>query len=246
MFLARLGYEIKLMGKRFFLTPLLIVVAASLMALLLSYLKTNPVRFLTAIPEIILPLAAGVIVCMQATQDGALELHLSLPDSYQQTSLLRWLLVLLWTGGIALVTISAMAGLHLLYPPQFTASWPLLVQWFALQLVWLAPLLWMMALGLCMALLIRSGTGSSALLAGIWLIEIVFKDMIVTTSWLRPLLLFPSTLLVFPATQVQPDDFNTYWLTTRFEILGSALFLLIVGGLLLRNHEALLKGSTQE
>jgi hypothetical protein len=246
MSLDRLRYEVKLMGKRFFLTPILIVAGAILMALLLTYIKTGPARFLLATAEIILPLAGGVIACTVTTQDPALELHLTAPRKYHRTSMMRLLLVLLWVGCVALLGISTLAPLKLLYPPLFILTWPPPVQWLTLQLVWLAPLLWLMAAGLCLALLIQSRTGSATLLAAIWVLEILYKDFFGYSPWLRPFMLFPSTLLAWPATNVSPGDFNTYWLTSRFEVLGTALLLLLIGWLLLRNTERMLKGAIEE
>ena len=63
-----------------------------------------------------------------------------------------------------------------------------------------------------------------------------FKDFFINTGWLRPVFLFPTTL--------KPDI--DFWLTNRFEVLGAALLLLLLGCLLLRSPEGLLKGSSEE
>lgn len=246
MLFDRLRYEVKLMGRRFFLTPILLMLGVTLLAFLLSYLKTDPARFLMAVPEILLPLAAGIIVCTILTQDPVLELHLTLPRKYRPTSMLRLLLTFLWISITTMIAISVLPILGMLYPPKFVFTWSPVVQWLTLQLVWLAPMLWLIAVGACLALLIQSRTGSSTVLAGIWLAEIIYKDFFGYSPWLRPMLLFPTTLLAWPATNVTLDQFNTYWLIPRFEVLGTALVLLLIGWLLLRSPERMLKGATEE
>ena len=115
-----------------------------------------------------------------------------------------------------------------------------------MQLAWLAPLLWCAGLGLCIALLTQSWTGSAAMLGGIWIAEIIFKDYITLTSWLRPISLFPTTLLLFTAPGISQANFNMYWLNTRVEVLATGLILLPLGWFLLRNSERLLKGANGE
>src|SRR5437764_12628706 len=61
MFLERLYYEVKLMGKRIILTPVLVMVGFALLAGLLHFLKVAPARALSAGLEMILPLMAGVV-----------------------------------------------------------------------------------------------------------------------------------------------------------------------------------------
>ena len=84
------------------------------------------------------------------------------------------------------------------------------------------------------------------MLGGIWIAEIIFKDYIVLTPWLRPILLFPTTLLIFTMPGISQADFNLYWLDTRFEVLATGLLLFPVGWLLLRNTEGLLRGVSAE
>jgi hypothetical protein len=104
------------------------------------------------------------------------------------------------------------------------------------QLTWLAPLFWFVAVGLCLALLIRSRSASGALVGGIWIIETIFYGYFAYTDWLRPVFLFPTTLA---------PSIN-FWLTDRFELLGTAMVLLPLGWLLLHNSEALLQGAAGE
>jgi hypothetical protein len=90
--------------------------------------------------------------------------------------------------------------------------------------------------GLCIALLTRSRTASSAILAGIWIAEAVFYGYFIYTSWLQPLFLFPTTLA----------PYITFWFTNRYIVLGTALVFFVLGWLLLHNTEALLQGTAGE
>lgn len=247
----RLYYELKIMGRWAILTPLLVVVGAILLTFLLLYLKTDPQRFLMAVPEMLLPLVAGVVVGAVITQDSALELHLTMPRKYHLTGMLRLTLILLCTGCVALLFINLLPAFNLFYvPPQekvlFSPFQLLVIR----QGIWFAPLLWCTAVGFCFSLLIQGWTGNVALLGGIWVIEIFFKDFIALNDWLRPTLLFPTTLLFFGVSDVAPNValgfFTTYWLNTRFDLIGTAVVLLLLGWLLLRNTERMLKGTTAE
>ncbi len=236
MFFDRFRYELQLMGKRVILTPILVMVGFGLFAGLLHYLKVDPARTLSASLEMILPLAAGVIVATIVSHDPAIELQLTLPKKYHRTAMGRLLLIVGWTACIALLSSVVLVAFNLSYVPLQLQSWSALLSLLTNQLTWLAPLFWFVALGLCLALLFRSRSASSAVLSGIWIGEILFKDFFINTDWLRPVFLFPTTL--------KPGI--DFWLTNRFEVLGTALVLLLLGWLLLRNLEGLLKGSSEE
>ncbi len=236
MTVDRLYYEIKLMGRRVILTPILVMVGFALFAFLLHYLKVLPARFLSAGLEIILPLAVGVIVATIISHDPAIELQLTTPKKYQRTAMGRLVLIALWSMLIALLSSTVITAIQLGYVPIQLLGWSEPLQFFANQLTWFAPLLWFVGMGLCLAMLTRSRSASGAILSGIWLLEIVFKDFFAGTNWLHPVYLFATTLT--------PDA--NFWFTNRIEVLVMALILLPIGWLLLRNPEDLLKGSSEE
>ena len=237
MTLDRLQYEIKLMGKRVILTPILVMLGFALFALLLHYLKVIPERFLSAGLEMILPLSAGVIIAAITSQDPAIELQLTVPKKYHQTAMGRLVLIALWSALIAFLSSGIITALRLDFVPSQLLPWSTPSQFLANQLTWLATLLWFVGMGLCIALLTRSRSASAAILSGIWLVEIVFKDFFASTNWLQPVFLFATTLT--PAAN--------FWLTNRLEVLAMGVVLLPLGWLLLRsNPEGLLKGSSEE
>ncbi len=253
MLLDRLRYELKIMGRWAIVGPLVALVVLGLFAALLAYLRIDSERYLLAIAEMLLPLVGGVIVGAVITQDDALELHLTMPKKYHLTGLLRLALVLLCVGLLALLFLNGLSLTHLLYwnPGLQKMPLPPFTQFLIVQGIWLVPMLWCMAVGFCFALLIQGWGGNVALLGGIWVAEIVFKDFIAQTDWLRPFLLFPTTLLFYGAPPKMTlsafqDAFNIYWVYPHLELLGMAVVFFFLGWLLLRNTERMLKGTTTE
>src|SRR5579859_621909 len=104
MNLDRLRYEIRLMGRRVILTPILVMVGFGVFAVLLTYLHVIPARFLAAGLEMILPLMAGVVVATITSQDPAIELQLTVPKKYSVTAMGRLILITAWAAFIALLS----------------------------------------------------------------------------------------------------------------------------------------------
>ena len=241
----RLRYELQLMGKRVILTPVLLLIGFALFAVFLQVRNVNPARFLSGGLEIILPIATAVVVATIASHDPAIEIQLTAPRKYSRTVMGRLALIVAWAIGIALLSSVILYILHMAYIPRQLNSWISPFQFLTDQLSWFAPLLWMAAVGLCLALLARSRAASAAILGGIWILEIIFKDYLAATTWLHPVLLFPTTLILFPTTLI-PDSIFWIWLSTRLEIVGTGVVLLLLGWLLLWYPEGLLKGSSEE
>lgn len=236
MLLDRWRYDIKLLGRLAFFTPPLMMAGFALIAVFLHTIDVFPARLLSAGLEIFLPVAMGVIGATLSMHDPALELQLTLPRSYAMTTLRRLFCITCWSACIALLSTGLIALAHLGYPPQQTQSWPMPLQVLAIQMIWLVPLVWFVAVGLCLTLLTHSRTASSALLAIIWIIEVLFLGNIADkTPWLQPAMLFSTTL--------SPDA--PYWLSSHIALLLMALLLLPVNWLLLRNTEGLLKGTSE-
>ncbi|HZS75526.1 MAG TPA: hypothetical protein VFA41_02855 [Ktedonobacteraceae bacterium] len=241
----RLRYELQLLGGRVFFTPILVMLGFTLIAVLLRYLKVNPARFLSGGLEMILPIAAAVVIATVISHDPAIELQLTLPHQYRSTGMKRLLLAMLWTCAIALISSGIIQALHMAYIPTPLALWSVPAQFLVNQLIWLAPLFWLVGIGLCLSIFLHSRTASGALLGGIWILEIIFKDLLAATPWLQPVLLFPTTLIFFPIINL-PGYLFAGWLVNRFEILGTGVILLGIAWLLLRNPERLLKGAVEE
>jgi hypothetical protein len=93
----RLRYEMRILGKRVILLPILILVVFLLVAWSLHLLRRgDPSRVLSACLEIMLPLAVGMLVTMVVSDDPATELHLTLLSTYRGTVISRTLLMVAW------------------------------------------------------------------------------------------------------------------------------------------------------
>lgn len=232
-----LRYELRLLGPKVILPPLLVIVLFGALAVLLHILGVNTSHALMASQEMFLPLAMGAIVAATGLHDPALELQLTMPTSYRRTAMYRFLLVLIWAACVSFLTNTILFSSKLGYQPQQIQSWAVGWQFLVGQLIWLAPLLWFMSVGFCITILTHSISASGAVLGGIWILQALFiKNLLETNAWLQSFVLFPTTLM--------PDA--PFWLTNRLELLAVAIFLIPINWLLLRNSESLLKSVTAE
>jgi hypothetical protein len=238
MTIDRLRYELRLLGRPVFLTPVLVVVGFTLLLALVNRGVTSVTmaRSMGASLEVLLPMASGVIVATIATYDRAIELQLTMPRQYHRTANARLLFILLWSGLVALLTSLFLALLNHWRMPAQIASWHQPWQFLAWQLTWLSSTLWLVALGLVLSLLIRSRSASGALIAVISVAQLMFHGAFDESTLLHPVYLFPLTFS--PAAN--------YWLANRFELLTTALVLLIVAWFLLRQPELLLSRAPGE
>jgi hypothetical protein len=225
------------MGKRIIWVPILLVIGFAIFTILLHILGVETVRLLSSGYELFLPIVTGVIVATTATQDAALELQLTMPKNYSNTSLVRLGLIVLWALIVGVLSVSIASFFKLNYVPQLMQPWSSPLQFLGIQLSWIVTTIWFVAVALVATLLTHSRSASSAILGVVWIIQVLFMGHIVdTTTWLRPLFLFPTLL----APQI------SYWTLNRLEVLATGIILLPIGWLLLHNTESLLKGSSEE
>lgn len=235
MSIDRIRYEFRATPAWALTLPLLIILGMTLLTIgLATFTGHNDhqtfSQFMTASIEMLTPLGAAIIVATLTLSGPALELQLTLPQSYALTALLRVGLVVAWSGVVALVAGVFIYHWRFWRIPQQLDFRGVAAQFLALQLTWLAPLLCLAALGFCLSALFRSGAISAAVLGVIWLIESLAYGYFVANSWLHPLFLFPTTL----APQID------FWVVNRLELIGIALAFTVVGWLLLRDSERLI------
>jgi hypothetical protein len=168
-----------------------------------------------------IPPVAGLIGAYLITHDPAKELHLSLARAYAATMLLRLAIFTLWTIAVcaAISRLGAAAGFWLV-PRAAPLD----------QLAWLAPLLWFTMGGTMLALLLRSGTGASAILGMLWLGELLLRPFFLQNAVLQKTFLF--------LTMIEPRA--SFWLANRLTLVGMAVVFLVLAALLLRRNEAIL------
>jgi hypothetical protein len=206
------------------LTPAVVGVAvAALAAVMLgaSAPHDTVVRLLVAGSEAVLPLAAGIGAASLAGRDAAVELQLSLPTPYRSTLLRRLAVTVTWPALLALAGSAV---------PLATGWWPPAHAGAESLLVWAAPLCWLAALGAFLSVWLRSTAAASGVVAGLWLVELIFGPLFGKTPVLAQLYLFPTSRL--------PD--MPGWTTNRAVLLGTAAVLLAgLAWLLSRPHRLL-------
>jgi hypothetical protein len=178
-------------------------------------------RVLLGWVEVGLPLATGIGAASLVGRDPAVEMQLSTPTPYRSTLLRRLAVTAAWPALLAL------AGNAVLAP---TGWWPGTHPGAASLLVWAAPLCWLAALGAFLAAWLRSAAAASGLIAGTWLVELIFGPLFAATPVLHQLYLFPTSVL----------GGAPGWATNRAVLLGTAAALLLgTAALLSRSHRLL-------
>ncbi len=230
--LARVRYELRSLGVSILALPPLVVAVFMGVTLLAAYndsrtsgrdtlvhhdLATGVLYLL----EFGIPPVAGLAAAHLIASDPAKELHLAAQHAYPRTMLLR---LGLFTAWVALVTaavalVASRTGYWLVTRPAPQD-----------QLTWIAPMLWCVAAGAALALLVRSIVASSAILGMLWLGELLLRGYFLGNSVLQKQFLF--------LTIVEPDA--SFWLANREALIAIACVFLVVITLVLRNNEWLL------
>lgn len=219
-------YEIRRAGWSALAAPVLVMVLVAALAAVTgagAAEQHTVVRLLVAGLEVALPLAVGVAAATLAGSDPAIELQLSLPTPYRATLARRFTVIAAWSVLLAAAATAVLQG---------AGWWPAGHRGAAGVLVWLAPVACLGALGIVLAVGLRSTAAASALLAGVWLGEQLFAGLLLTHPAGRLGYLFPSTW----APQMPG------WTTNRVVLLTVAALLLGVTWLLLARPHRLLGG----
>ncbi len=221
--LARLRYELLVLGVWLFAVPLVVAGGLGGLAGILDARNVNRgflAQLLTATMEACLPLALGVLVATVTARDAALELQLSAPTPYQRTSLGRISLLLAWTALIEAATMLII---------QLTLPWAVPTSGGAADvlLLWLAPMLWLAAGGALFALVLRSSATAGAVLGAIWIAQLALHSYFATNGWTQPWFLF--------ATLFTPQA--SFWEANRVELILTAIVAFAAVWWYLRNAE---------
>ncbi|HEY0756627.1 MAG TPA: hypothetical protein VGD98_21925 [Ktedonobacteraceae bacterium] len=238
MSLDRLRYELRLLGKPVFLTPPLVVIV---LALLLTVVNHNVTAYTIARSmggslEILLPMAAGIVVATIATHDRAIELQLTMPRKYHRTANMRFLFILLWSSIVSLLTSALLLAFGHWNLPAQIVHWSQPWQFLAWQLTWFSSTFWLVAFGLLLSLLLRSRSASGALIGAFSFAQLVFHSAFDQYKFLHAVYLFPLTFT--PGA--------SYWLINRLELFATAAVLLVLAWFLLRRPELLLSHAPGE
>jgi len=220
--LAALPYEVRVISPFLFALPVVVAIAlgglASILDIRHSVSEHYVADLFVATVEACLPLATGIALAYLAARDSAVELLLTLPVPYRAIAFRRFALIVGWSGGVALATALL---LHIALP------WALPKTMLEQQLIWLAPLLWLGALGALLALLLRGSAIAGTLLGLIWIIQLAFHGFFEGNGWTQPWYLF--------ATINVPNA--PYWTANRLELIGTAVVAGAAVWIYLRNAE---------
>ena len=234
----RLRYEIRLLGLGTFGLPILAALIFTGVSALAAYDVRNTggpmalahgdvARGLLLLLEFGLPPVAGLAAAHLVGGNPAIELHLSLPRSYAALTWLRLGLLTLWCALAAGLISAAISAAGYWIAPQTEPRRPL---------IWAAPMLWFVAGGAMLSLLLRSRVASSAVLGMIWLGELFLRTYFLQNPTLQKVYLF-LTLETLPGARAPA---SAYWLANRLTLLAMAALFLAALVLLLRLNEALL------
>lgn len=223
-------YEIRRAGWAAVLAPPLVAAVAALLAVVDSGAEQGGVtRNLFATLEMGLPLVAGIGAASLVGRDPAAELQLTVPTPYRATLLRRLAVVVGWTALTALLIAAILLA---------AGGWDDRPQAHGAvvgQLVWLAPTLWLAALGFLAGAAFGSPAAAAGLVAVLWILEQTFPGAVQEHRWSRLLYLFATNRGAVPAD----------WTGNRLTLLATAIVLGSAAWLLLRRIERLVRGETE-
>lgn len=227
-----LGYEARRLGRAGLVTPALIVGFFALLAVAMVLLGTEKGRIadtLSSVPEVYLPLTAGLVAATTVAQERALDLQLTVTTRYKTTALRRLTLLLCYTASASVLWSLALRLFGLWsWPGPFLLS----------QLGWMAPLLWFVSAGTLLALVLRSRIASGAILGAVWMFQYVLGGLVFNYAWSRPFYLFPMDI---HSPQIEAA-FGRYWFANWSVLGATALAMVLCAVLLLGRNEYLVKG----
>jgi hypothetical protein len=226
---ARWGHEVRRVGVAVLAVPPAVAALAGFVAAVARGSGSAP-RVVPGTLETLLPLAAGVVAVSAISRDRSRELQLSLPASYRATLARR--------AGLGLGAVVVSAGI-LTTAVIAAGAWRTAPGLLSAQLVWLAPAVFLTALGVAVCLLTASGGLGAVAIGALWLIEVVRPALFVGRSW-QPLFLFADG--VVPAAPFHSGAAPTAaWWQDRAVLCLAALALLVIAAALARRPERLLR-----
>jgi hypothetical protein len=226
-------YEVRRAGWAAALAPPLVAAVVVLLAVVDSAegggQRGAVIRNLFATLEMGLPLVAGIGAASLVGRDPAAELQLTVPTPYRATLLRRLAVVVGWTVPAALLITAA------LLVADGWGDRPQAHGAVVGQLVWLAPTLWLAAVGFLAGAVFRGPAAAGGLVAVLWILEQVFPGAVQDHGWSRMLYLFATIRGAVPAD----------WTANRLTLVTTAIVLGLAGWLLLGGIERLVRGEAE-
>ncbi|HVQ93561.1 MAG TPA: hypothetical protein VMU51_21160 [Mycobacteriales bacterium] len=223
-------YEVRRAGWAAVLAPPLVAAIVVLLAVVDAAdgadQRGTVIRNLFAALEMGLPLVAGIGAASLVGRDPAAELQLTVPTPYRATLLRRLAVVVGWTALVALLIAAVLLVI------DGWADRPQAHGAVVGQLVWLAPTLWLAAVGFLAGAVFRGPAAAGGLVAVLWMIEQILTEAVQQHQWSRLLYLFATSQGTVPAD----------WTGNRLTLVATAIVLGIAAWLLLGGTERLVRG----
>lgn len=187
-----------------------------------AMLDSPEIRFVLARTYLgfLLPLVGGVMAAYAILDDPALELRFSTPERPRDLLLARLGLIVVVEAATALLYQLAAFGLAVDFGPLGAVL--------EVQLVWLLPCLFLLALGTAGALASAQTAMGAFFAGGWWLLQVVMKGWFVANA--------PATYLFLGA--LEPDHLQLA--ANRLLLPAATVCLLVLSAALLRRQERLL------
>ncbi|MCC5581322.1 hypothetical protein IMZ11_37530 [Microtetraspora sp. AC03309] len=225
-------HELRRAGPATLVGPPALVLLMAVLAIFgarLGSRESNTAFMLLASLEMAIPLMTGMAAASSLGRDHAVELQLTMPVGYRSTLLRRLAVTVGWTG------LCALAGSALLAVGGWWELVPGAPRGLAVQLTWLAPALWLAALGLLASAAFGGTVAATTTVAFVWVAEQVFAGPLQASLPSRLLYLFATT------RGTVPDD----WTANRIVLLCTAIPLVAAAWLLLGHAERVLGGEKE-
>jgi len=226
-FRDRLGLEARIAGPAALITTLAAPAAGALLLAILDATGKPPADLDRTAGDIVgalCPLGVAIAASSIVGRDRGAELVMTTPASYRRVLFLRAGLVFVLGAAATFIIAGACYAL---------GGWPSGQGAAGLIMLWAPPMAWLTALGLLVAVTMRSPAAASGLVGGIWLAQVLLGHDMKHNAVLRGQYLFITLADGFPGRDVA---------ITQTALLAAGVTAAAATGLLLARPERLLAG----
>jgi hypothetical protein len=226
-FRDRLGLEARIAGPAALITTLAAPAAGALLFAILDATGKPAADLDRTAGDIVgglCPLGVAIAASSIVGRDHGAELVMTTPAPYRRVLFLRAGLVTLLGATATFVTAGACYAL---------GAWPSGQGAAGLILLWAPPMAWLTALGVLVAVAVRSPAAASGLVGGLWIAQVLFSHDMQANAVLRAQYLFITLAGGFPGRDVT---------ITQAALIAAGIAATAATGPLLARPERLLAG----
>jgi hypothetical protein len=195
-FRDRLGLEARIAGPAALITTLAAPAAGALLFAILGAIGKSAADLDRTAGDIVgglCPLGVAIAASSIVGRDYGAELVMTASASYRRVLFLRAGLIALLGAAATFVTAGACYAL---------GAWPSGQGAAGLILLWAPPMAWLTALGMLVAVAVRSPAAASGLVGGLWIAQVLFSHDMQDNAVLRVQYLFVTLAGGFPGRDV--------------------------------------------